>query len=75
MMEPHYERVSAQFEQQARFGKVNSDAEPQLSARFQIRGIPTLIVFKAGREIARQSGAMDANTLTRWLQSSGVLTT
>jgi len=75
MMEPHYERVSAQFEHYARFAKVNSDVEPQLSARFQIRGIPTLIAFKGGREVARQSGAMDSNTLTRWLQSSGVLAT
>jgi thioredoxin 2 len=75
MMEPHYERVASQFQHQARFAKVNSDAEPQLSARFQIRGIPTLIAFKAGREVARQSGAMDSNTLTRWLQSSAVLGT
>jgi thioredoxin 2 len=75
MMEPHYERVAAGFEQQARFAKVNSDEEPQLSSRFQIRGIPTLIAFKGGREIARQSGAMDANTLTRWLQSNSVVTT
>jgi len=75
MMEPHYERVAARFEQQARFAKVNSDEEPQLSSRFQIRGIPTLIAFKGGREIARQSGAMDANTLTRWLQSNSVITT
>ena len=75
MMEPHYERVAARFEQQARFAKVNSDEEPQLSSRFQIRGIPTLIAFKGGREIARQSGAMDANALTRWLQSNSVITT
>jgi len=75
MMEPHYERVSAQFEHQARFAKVNSDQEPQLSARFQIRGIPTLIAFKGGREIARQSGAMESSALASWLQSSGVLTT
>ena len=75
MMEPHFERVAAQFPYQARFAKVNSDEEPQLSARFQIRGIPTLIAFKAGRELARQSGAMDSNALVRWLQGSGVLTT
>jgi thioredoxin 2 len=74
MMEPHYERVALQLERQARFAKVNSDNEPQLSARFHIRGIPTLIAFKNGREVARQSGAMDANGLTRWLQSSGAIT-
>jgi len=39
------------------------------AARFNIRSIPTLMVFRAGKEIARQSGAMDAATLTRWLNS------
>lgn len=53
----------------ARFAKVNSDNEPSLSARFGIRSIPTLIAFKQGQEIARQSGAMDLGGLLRWLQS------
>jgi len=43
--------------------------EPAPAARFNIRSIPTLIVFRAGKEIARQSGAMDAGALTRWLNS------
>ena len=43
-------------------------SEQQLAARFQIRSIPTLAVFKGGREIARQSGALDLGSLKRWLQ-------
>jgi thioredoxin 2 len=53
-----------------RFAKVNSDDEPQISARFGIRGIPTLIAFKNGREVARQSGAMDSQTLSQWIQTA-----
>jgi thioredoxin 2 len=68
-MAPHYEEVSRRLSTQARFAKVNSDEQPTLSSRFGIRGIPTLIVFKGGREAARQSGAMDLNTLQSWLSS------
>ena len=42
---------------------------PEPAARFNIRSIPTMIVFRAGKEIARQSGAMDAASLPRWLNS------
>jgi thioredoxin 2 len=69
MMAPHYEEAARRLGHRARFAKVNSDQEPALSSRFGIRGIPTLIVFKAGKESARQSGAMDQATLLRWLNS------
>ena len=70
MMAPHFEEAAQRFVQRARFAKVNSDEEGALAARFGIRGIPTLIVFRGGQEIARQSGAMDSATLTRWLTST-----
>jgi thioredoxin 2 len=70
MMAPHFEEAARRFGTQARFAKINSDEEPSLSARFGIRGIPTLLVFKKGKEIARQSGAMDLGNLTRWLQQA-----
>ena len=70
MMAPHYEEAAHRFGPRARFAKVNSDDEPALSARFGIRGIPTLIVFRGGKEVARQSGAMDLGTLERWLNSA-----
>jgi thioredoxin 2 len=67
MMAPHFEQAAARFAQRARFAKVNSDSEAALASRFGARGAPTLIVFRSGREIARQSGAMDSGALTRWL--------
>ena len=67
MMAPHFSTAAQHFAQRARLAKVNSDDEPSLSARFGIRGIPTLIAFRGGKEIARQSGAMDLSTLERWI--------
>ncbi|MEF8707212.1 MAG: thioredoxin domain-containing protein, partial [Candidatus Accumulibacter sp. UW27] len=51
--------------------KVNTEDEPSLAARFSIRSIPTLLMFQNGREVARQSGAMDAASLLRWIRSAG----
>ena len=67
MMAPLYAEASRRFGARARFAKVNSDEEPTLSSRFGIRSIPTLIVFRGGKEVARQSGAMDLGNLERWL--------
>jgi thioredoxin 2 len=69
-MAPHYEHAAQRMEPQLRFAKVNSDAAQQVSARFGIRSIPTLIVFRNGSEVARHSGAMDTPGLMRWLQQS-----
>jgi thioredoxin 2 len=69
-MAPRFTEAAQQFEPHVRFAKVNSDDEPQISARFGIRGIPTLIAFKNGREVARQSGAMDSGTLAQWVRTA-----
>ena len=50
-----------------RFIKLDTEAEPQVAARYDIRGIPNLIVFKKGKIVAQRAGAMDARTLTSWL--------
>jgi thioredoxin 2 len=68
-MAPFFEAAARQLEPQLRFAKLNTQDEPAPAARYNIRSIPTLLVFRAGKEIARQSGAMDAGTLTRWLNS------
>lgn len=68
-MAPAFAQAAARLEPRWRFAKVDTEAEPQLAARFAIRSIPTLIVFRGGREIARHSGAVDAGSLTRWLDS------
>ena len=67
MMAPVLDRTAAQRATALRVAKVNTDEQPQLAGRFGIRSIPTMILFREGREIARQSGAVDASTLSRWL--------
>jgi thioredoxin 2 len=52
---------------QVRFAKVNTDAAQGLAARMGIRAIPTLVVFKKGKELERMSGALDARSLQRWV--------
>jgi thioredoxin 2 len=70
MMAPVYEKAAAQLEPKLRLAKLDTDQEQNrnIAARYNIRSIPTLIVFKGGREVARQAGAMDLNSLQRWLQ-------
>ena len=69
MMAPHFARAAADLEPAVRLAKLDTEAAPQIAGRYAIRGIPTVIVFRKGREIARQSGAMDYANLTRWLRS------
>lgn len=68
MMAPAFAAVAAALEPAARFVKVNTENETALATRFGIRSIPTLLVMKNGREIARQAGAMNAQDLTQWLR-------
>ncbi len=69
-MAPTFERVAAELEPQARFAKLNTDEAQDIAGRYGIRSIPTLMVFKDGREAARQAGAMDAASLRRWLATA-----
>jgi len=64
MMAPNFERAAEGFTLKARFAKVNTENEQNLGARFGIRSIPTIIVFKDGREVDRVSGALDVNALS-----------
>ena len=64
MMAPNFERAAEGFSLKARFAKVNTENEQNLGARFGIRSIPTIIVFKDGREVDRVSGALDVNALS-----------
>ena len=69
MMAPHFEAAATQLEPAMRLGKVDTQAHPELGARFAIRSIPTLVLFRGGQEIARTSGAMRAPELQQWMQS------
>lgn len=70
MMAPAFASVAKRLEARARFVKVDTERHPELGARFGIRSIPTLAILKNGRELARQSGAMDAGRLQGWIESS-----
>ncbi|RLL56036.1 thioredoxin TrxC [Mariprofundus sp. EBB-1] len=70
MMAPAFEKSAAELKKRVRFAKVNTEEQQAIAARFAIRSIPTLILFKHGREVSRQSGAMDATSLKRWLASA-----
>ena len=68
-MAPAFAEAARQLEPAFRLEKVNTEDEQQLAARFGIRSIPTLALFRNGREVARQAGAMDASALMRWVRS------
>ncbi len=69
MMAPAYLQAAARLEPTFRLLKVDTEAVPELSARFNIRSIPTLALFRSGREVARQAGAMDAGSIVAWAKS------
>jgi thioredoxin 2 len=70
MMAPHFERAAAQLEPHVRLAKVNTEEEQAAASRHGIRSIPTLIAFKGGREVARQSGAMETGRLVTWVKEA-----
>jgi thioredoxin 2 len=69
MMAPVFAQAAQQLEPQARLAKVNTEIEKRIAASFAVRSIPTLVVLKNGREIARKAGAMQLNNLLTWVRA------
>ncbi len=69
---PVFEQASGQLAGKCRLAKLDSEANQQLSAQLGIRSIPSLILFRNGREVARQSGALPLPQLMSWLRSQGI---
>ena len=69
---PTFSQAAAQLTGRCRLAKLDSEANPQLAGQLGIRSIPSLILFKNGREIARQSGALPLPQLKAWLHSQGL---
>jgi thioredoxin 2 len=67
-MAPAYDRVAAELEPHVRFLKVDTEAEQQLAAQYNIRSIPTLMLFRNGTVVAQRAGASDAASLRAWIQ-------
>lgn len=68
MMAPVFNQIAGEMITQVRFVKVDTEASQPLATRYGIRSIPSLLVFKGGKEIARQAGALQAIQLRGWLQ-------
>ena len=69
-MAPQFEAASRANAGRVMFAKVDTDAAPRTASRFGIQSIPTMIVFRGGREVARQSGAMSQAMIERWLSTA-----
>ncbi|HEY9397103.1 MAG TPA: thioredoxin TrxC [Burkholderiales bacterium] len=70
MMAPQFERAADELEPVVRLAKLDTEAAQDIAARYGIRSIPTMIVFRNGREVARQAGAMDASAIVRWVRGA-----
>ncbi|MGY8676603.1 thioredoxin TrxC [Bradyrhizobium sp. UFLA05-153] len=68
VMAPVFERAAGEFEPELRFLKVDTEAEAELSTRYNIRGIPTLMLFHKGNVVAQRAGAVGAEALRQWLR-------
>lgn len=68
-MAPAFEAAAKALEPQMRLAKVDTEAEQALGTRFAIRSIPTMILFAGGREVARESGAMNVDQIVRWARA------
>ncbi|RBP51309.1 thioredoxin [Arenicella xantha] len=68
---PIFEQAASEFEPHLRLAKLNTEEHQSVATRWQIRSIPTLILFKGGREVARVSGALSLKQLKQWLAQNG----
>lgn len=68
-MAPAFAKAASELEPQVRLAKLDTEAHQAVAAKFQIRSIPTLVLFRGGKECARMSGALAANDIVRWVRS------
>ena len=69
-MAPAFAAAASDLEPALRLGKLDTEAEQAIAARYGIQSIPTLIVIAKGREVARQSGAMPTGAIIRWARQA-----
>lgn len=69
---PIFEQAARQLAGRCRLAKLDSEANRELAGQLSIRSIPSLILFKNGREVARQSGAFPLQQLLEWLRTQGI---
>ena len=69
LMAPAYKQAAKELEPRVRVAKLNTEDAPAIAAQYRIQSIPTLALFRGGKEIARQAGAMGAADIVRWATS------
>lgn len=70
---PVFEQVAKELEPHIRLAKLNTEANQPLANRWKIQSIPTLILFRQGKEVARLSGAVPKAQLKKWLSQQRVI--
>jgi thioredoxin 2 len=70
MMSPNFEAAAHQLEPRVRMAKLDTEAEPAIASRYGIHGIPSMIMVRRGREIARISGAMPTTAIVQWVEQA-----
>jgi len=70
MVSPVLEKLAAKYAGRVKLAKVNVDQAPRTQARFEVQGIPTLIVLKDGKVVERQTGAAPEPVLSDWLEKA-----
>ncbi len=66
---PSLEEISNEMNGKVKIAKLNMDENPELAARYGVRSIPTLLMFKGGEPVAIQVGAAPKNKLSDWISS------
>ena len=69
-MAPSFAEAAKQLEPRYRLAKVDTEQSQNIAARFNIRSIPTMAIFKNGRELARLSGAMNTSSIMKWIKNN-----
>ncbi|MES2917390.1 MAG: thioredoxin TrxC [Pseudomonadota bacterium] len=67
---PVFQQAAAQLEPRLRLAKVDTESDPGLAQRFSIRSIPTLVIFRGGRELTRMSGALPPAQFLQWVRQA-----
>jgi len=67
---PTFNEASQKFAGQVVFAKVNSDTNPKSAIQLNVRGIPSLVIYKQGQEVARQSGALPSDYFSNWIKEN-----
>jgi len=69
-MAPAFEQACAELSPEVRLAKLNTEAEQTIAGHLNIRSIPTMVLFKNGREVARQAGALQTSDIKFWVKNN-----